>query len=170
MQSPVQFRMKARRALSPIISITLLILLVIAIVSIIAVFSKDTIKNLALSPKYSCEELQLSNILKIEKVCLNKEANSIELTISRQNQETEAGTNFRTIEINRIDFSLIYENSASSTSFSCYSTKESCSTCAILSSNTLKTYYLKQKDNNKAIKVAISLYNCQLDDKDIINC
>lgn len=142
-----------RRAVSDIVVTVLLVLIGIAALSIVAVYINGTIKSVSLSPKLSCIDMQLQNVLKINRACYNSQTNEIEIAVQR------AIADFNLEKIN-----FVIDKGVSSTSWVC---QDTCSNCKIPEPGKQKTYYFLSE---KADSVAVSIDSCILDQKELADC
>src|SRR3989344_5206618 len=118
LKSKKKIIMKSKKALSEIISATLLVVLVVSIVGVFGVFMKNYVSQLSLSPQISCSDMSNNPPLSIEKACLNNATGDIELSLHRYADS---------IDINKLEFNIDF--GISSQSYECSS---SCGSCKIL--------------------------------------
>jgi hypothetical protein len=140
-----------KKALSNIVSTTLLILLSVITVSLVWYFVINTIKP-ALSPQNSCFDETIKSIIKIESACLNSSSENIEILLSRS---------FDNVPLNNLNF--IINNVQSSHSWTC---SPSCGSCPLIEKGETKKYYFDSL-NLENSTVFIQSNNCLLASKEI---
>ncbi|MAG27998.1 hypothetical protein CMI47_20930 [Candidatus Pacearchaeota archaeon] len=140
--------MMNKKALSNIVAVSLIILLSIAAISLLSVYVFDIIKSPALSPEYSCLNLQLEPPIQIQKACYSSETSEIQLTLKRSSDD---------LTIDALDF--ILDNEA-------WCCGVDCPNCEILSQDTTKTYYFPETSDS----ISLTFQNCLLDEQEIQAC
>lgn len=145
-----------KKAVSNIVAAVSIFLLALVLVSVVSYAFNKIISAPNLAPAMSCLEMQTSFPLSIQKSCFNAETNNTEITLKRK-----LGT-----EINEFDF-LITTPSETSVWFA----GPGCENCEVMPEGQVQTYYIPQKINtNENNKVGISINDCLIQTRDILNC
>jgi len=141
--------MQKVKASTEVIGTVLLIAMVIAVATILFISIRKM--DLAMSPEFSCLEMQTNSIIRINKVCYNSQTNDTEITLLRSSDD---------FYIESLDFIL-----NSNTTYS----SENCNNCTILEAGESETYYLgpeQQKPNT----AKIIINTCNIGQIDISDC
>lgn len=85
----IEIRKKNKKGMSEVVGSIFLILLAVTAVSILAYYITSSAKSVQLSPLSKCLDNQLNSEIKIQKACLNKENNNIQLTLYREKESQE---------------------------------------------------------------------------------
>ena len=131
-----------KKGLSDIISTVLIILLSISLVFILSNSIVNLLNNPSLSPDTSCPILQFKSIVKMQKVCYDKNLGDILVTVQRSNDEN--------LLVNSMEF-IIEKDSGETNSFSC---GNQCGTCKLPNVGKTTTYYLEASGNEKSISLS----------------
>lgn len=139
-----------KKALSQIITVVLITALSIVAISILFVFTKGLIKDIALSPEFSCFDINIDSPIKIQKTCYNQTTQDLEVTLKRKLHDTS---------ITSLDF--IMQNSV-------YSCGETDCNCIVLKQGETKTYFFSIEESPQ--QIIIKTQNCILDNKEVEVC
>jgi hypothetical protein len=150
---------KNKKGLSQVIAVIIFILLVTISAGIIWASVKSL--TTTLSPEFDCTKAKIEQPLKINKACYNTEGpetSDVKLTLERT---------FSNIEINRLDFTITFENQ-DSLNFFCGA---NCDAAAILKQGETENYYFEVGDNAGLQNVVVGVNECILASKEIeIGC
>ena len=144
-----------KKALAPVIAVTLIILLSVLAVGIISTYVIKSVKSVQLSPESSCLDLKINQALKIETACYNTSNNEIKTTIKRA---------INTPQLSTIDFTV-----SSLDKTERWEVGGSCLNCKLPEEGESKVYDLDSTSTEKRTLI-LSTQSCELDRKEIFAC
>lgn len=143
-----------KKAIAPVISVTLIILISILAVGILSTYIIKSSKSIQLSPETSCLDLKLNQALKINSVCYNETTNEVKTNINR----------VLNTQLFTIDFTL-----SSTDKTEKWKVGGSCLNCKLPEEGESKTYYLDSTSTEKRTLI-LSTVSCELDRKEVNIC
>ncbi len=141
------------RGLSDIIYLAVILLLLISSASII--FAGVKRSALQLSPQFSCNEILISNPLRIDTACLNAASREIEVVLERPLGD---------LDIKSISFAV------SGSGFEKWSCGNSCGSCTILEEGGKKVYILPGLNMQDPKKLVLYIEGCAAWEGELVEC
>jgi hypothetical protein len=144
----------SKKGMGQITAIVLLILIAVASIGIMWVAFGKT--EVALSPAFSCFEMQTSPPINLVEACYNSETREVEVTIGRTFNDIYGET-----------FELSIFSAGDSTTWSCGNT---CGACFVPRKGEVETYFMGAGNLIDLEEVRINVLGCELGKVDIKDC
>ena len=135
----------------------MIILLSITAITTIGILLKKTSNQILTSPEFSCFDIKIEPLIKIEKNCYDSQTKELRIEIERTLKKRE-------IKIDSLGFVVDYEADKKTDNFLC---ADSCSNCETLTQGR-KIYYFGLEQKPK--KVIIKINNCVVETKEVSEC
>lgn len=148
---------RRKKGMSDIVVSILLVVLSLIAVSLLWVYVSDLAKEIELGPAFSCLEMQLNPVVRLQKACYNSETGDIELRVLRIRNN---------LNLKNIYF-VINGDEVESKTFRC---GEDCLECDVLEEGRGKNYYVNGESGDVGGNVVLRIFGCGVDEKEIEVC